>query len=60
MKLPELFRTIATDARAASRIVKAHPELATEKLVVGASRIVAKVTWPRVGSLVPGPTLPST
>ncbi len=38
MTLVELLRTIATDARAASRIVKAHPELATEQLVIGASR----------------------
>jgi hypothetical protein len=40
--LPQLFRTIATDARAASRIVEAHPELASAKLVVGASREAAK------------------
>ena len=36
--LPALFRTIATDARAAARMLKAYPELASEKLVVGASR----------------------
>jgi hypothetical protein len=36
--LLELFRTIATDARAASGIIKSDPELATEKLVVGATR----------------------
>lgn len=42
MTLPELFRTIATDVRGASRIIKAHPELATEKLVWGASRDDAK------------------
>jgi hypothetical protein len=39
--LPQLFRTIATDALAASRIIQAHPDLASEKLVVGASRQVA-------------------
>jgi hypothetical protein len=39
--LPALFRMIATDARAASMIIKAHPEVASEKLVVGASRQVA-------------------
>jgi hypothetical protein len=42
MTLPELFRTIATDARGASRILKAHPELAKEPLVIGASRQVAR------------------
>src|SRR5690349_22159438 len=41
MTLPELFRTIATDARAASRLIKAHPDAANAKLVVGASRHVA-------------------
>jgi hypothetical protein len=39
--LAELFRTIATDARAASRLVRAHPELAVMPLVVGASRQAA-------------------
>jgi hypothetical protein len=42
MTLPELFRTIATDARAASKLLKAHPGLASQPLVVGASRAVAK------------------
>jgi hypothetical protein len=41
MTLPELFRMIATDARAAAQIIEAHPELASETLVVGASRRVA-------------------
>lgn len=41
MALPDLFRVIATDARAASRLFEADPELAREKLVVGASRRVA-------------------
>src|SRR4051794_4881585 len=41
MTLADLFRTIATDARAASRVIQARPELASEKLVVGASRQVA-------------------
>ena len=39
--LAELFRTISTDARAASRIIAAQPALAREVLVVGASRQVA-------------------
>jgi hypothetical protein len=39
--LPELFRTIATDPRAASRVIKAHPELVREKLVAGATRQAA-------------------
>jgi hypothetical protein len=39
--LAALFRTIATDAPAASRIIKAHPQLASEPLVVGASRQAA-------------------
>lgn len=39
--LHALFRTIATDAVAASRIIKAHPELATSALAVGASRETA-------------------
>jgi Ankyrin repeats (3 copies)/Ankyrin repeats (many copies) len=34
-------RTIATDAREASRILRVHPELATEKLATGASRQTA-------------------
>jgi hypothetical protein len=41
IKLPELFRTIATDARAATRSIQAHPELASAPLVVGASREAA-------------------
>jgi hypothetical protein len=41
LTLPELFRTIATNAGAASQIIKAHPELASERLVVGASRQVS-------------------
>jgi hypothetical protein len=41
MTLPELFRAIATDPRAALRGLEAHPELASEKLVVGASRQAA-------------------
>lgn len=36
--LPALFRTIATDVRAAARILRVHPELANQKLVVGATR----------------------
>src|SRR6185436_15899980 len=36
--LPDLLRTIATDPDAASRIIAAHPALATAPLVVGASR----------------------
>jgi hypothetical protein len=39
--LAELFRAIATDSRAAARIVNARPEIVSEKLVVGASRKVA-------------------
>jgi ankyrin repeat protein len=39
--LAELFRTIATDARAASQLIKAHPELVSEQLAVGASREIA-------------------
>jgi hypothetical protein len=39
--LSELLRTIATDPRAASRVIQARPEMASEKLVVGASRRVA-------------------
>jgi len=39
--LDKLLRTIATDARAASRILAAQPELAREALVVGASRQAA-------------------
>jgi ankyrin repeat protein len=42
MPLPELFRTIATDPRAASRMIQSDPDVATQKLVVGASREVAK------------------
>jgi len=41
VSLPELFRSIATDPLAASRIIAAHPELATAALVVGASREAA-------------------
>ena len=41
MPLAEVFRTIATDARAASRLLAAHPEVAREPLGVGASRAAA-------------------
>jgi len=39
--MPELFRAIATDPLAASQIIESRPELASEPLVVGASRQVA-------------------
>jgi ankyrin repeat protein len=39
--LPALFRTIATDARAASQLLATHTGLAREQLVVGASRAAA-------------------
>lgn len=41
MTLRELLRTIATDARAAARAIKAQPELAREALVTGATRSAA-------------------
>jgi ankyrin repeat protein len=39
--LIELLRTIASDPHAASRIINTHRELASERLVVGASRQAA-------------------